>query len=89
MISAGAAKFLARTYGDSTAFRDSSERDWGWPDRSFTSFSEATWEVSRSRFYGGIHYYNAILEGRRQGNFIGDLVMDKLLGPSKELAKNK
>ncbi len=89
VISAGAARFLARTYGDSTAFRDSSERDWGWPDRSFTSFSEATWEVSRSRFYGGIHYYNAILEGRRQGNFIGDLVMDKLLGPSKELAKNK
>ncbi|HEX5150867.1 MAG TPA: vanadium-dependent haloperoxidase [Parafilimonas sp.] len=87
VISAGAAQFLARTYGDSTAFKDSSERDWGWPDRNFSSFTQAAWEVSMSRFYGGIHYYEAIVEGRRQGRFIGDMVMDKLLGPSKQLAK--
>ena len=89
VISAGAAQFLARTYGDTIAFRDSSERDWGFADRHFSSFSQAAWEVSMSRFYGGIHYYEAIVEGRRQGAFIGDLVMDKLMATKKETASVK
>ncbi len=84
VISAGAAEFLARTYGDHVSFIDSSERDWSWPDRHFNSLSDAAWEVSMSRFYGGIHYYQAIVEGRKQGVQIGDLVTDKLMIPSKK-----
>jgi hypothetical protein len=89
VISAGAAQFLARLYGDNISFVDSSERDWGWNDRHFNSLSDAAWEVSMSRFYGGIHYYKAIVQGRNVGKQIGDLVMDKLLGPSMKMNQDK
>ncbi len=88
VISAGAAEFLTKLYGDHVSFVDSSERDWSWPDRHFNSLSDAAWEVSMSRFYGGIHYYKAIVEGRKQGAQIGDLVWDKLMSPSEKVAYN-
>ncbi|MEO8711926.1 MAG: vanadium-dependent haloperoxidase [Parafilimonas sp.] len=88
VISAGAAQFLTRMYGDNVSFIDSSERDWSWPDRHFNSLNDAAWEVSLSRFYGGIHYFRAITEGRKQGVEIGNLVMDKLMAPKKETAKS-
>jgi hypothetical protein len=87
VISAAAAEFLSRVYGDKVSFTDSSERDWGFPDRSFKSFGDCSMEVSVSRFYGGIHYWKAVIEGRNQGNKIGDLVMDKLMASKKEVAK--
>jgi hypothetical protein len=87
VISSAASEFLARVYGDNTSFTDSSERDWGFKDRKFTSLSQCAWDVSLSRFYGGIHYYKAIVEGRNQGTKIGDLVMDKLMSAKKETAK--
>jgi hypothetical protein len=87
VISAAASQFLTRVYGDNVSFTDSSERDWGFPDRSFKSFSDCSMEVSVSRFYGGIHYWKAVIEGRNQGNRIGDLVMDKLMATKKEVAK--
>lgn len=83
VISAASAEFLSRVYGDNVSFTDSSERDWGFRDRNFTSFSQCSWEVSRSRFYGGIHYWQAVSEGRNEGNKIGDLVMDKLMAQKK------
>ncbi len=86
VISAAAAEFLSRVYGDKVSFTDSSERDWGFKDRNFTSFSGCSWEVSRSRFYGGIHYWQAVTEGRNQGIRIGDLVMDRLMFTKKETA---
>jgi hypothetical protein len=88
VISAASAQFLTRLYGEHVSFIDSSERDWGWKDRNFKSFNDAAWEVSMSRFYGGIHYYKAIVEGRKQGAQIGNLVMDKLMSPKKETAKS-
>lgn len=88
VISAAAAQFLTRVYGNDVSWKDSSERDWGYADRNFTSLSGCSMEVSLSRFYGGIHYYKAVIEGRNQGNKIGDLVMDKLLSSKKELAKS-
>jgi len=87
VISAAAAEFLSRVYGDKTSFTDSSERDWGFADRSFKSLSDCSMEVSVSRFYGGIHYWKAVIEGRNQGNKIGDLTMDKLMSAKKETAK--
>jgi hypothetical protein len=79
-ISAAAATVLAGIYKDNTAFRDSSEREWGWPDRSFKNTDEAAIEVSYSRFYGGIHYKNSVLTAYDQGKKIGNLVMSKLTG---------
>jgi hypothetical protein len=53
----------------------------------FESMSDCSMEVSMSRFYGGIHYYKAVIEGRNQGNKIGDLIVDKLMATKKEIAK--
>ena len=76
-ISAAAATVLGTMFKN-TAFRDSSERQWGWPDRSFKTSDEAAIEVSYSRFYGGIHYKPSVLSAYVQGKQIGNLVMDKL-----------
>ena len=67
----------------------SHERDWSWPDRHFNTLNDAAWEVSMSRFYGGIHYFKAVTEGRNQGKKIGDLVMDKLMAPGEKLTQKK
>jgi hypothetical protein len=79
-ISSAAATVLGAIYKDNTAFRDSSEREWGWPDRSFKNSDEAAVEVSYSRFYGGIHYRNSVFTAYDQGKKIGNLVMAKLTG---------
>jgi len=78
VISAAAATVLTNIYGESYAFTDSTEVLFEQPVRSFTSFHDAAWEVSLSRFYAGIHYMNGIAEGNKQGKFIGQLVLDKL-----------
>ncbi len=76
-ISAAAATVLAAIYKN-TAFKDSSERIWGWPDRSFKNVDEAAVEVSFSRLYGGIHYRQSVTDAYDQGKKIGALVMQKL-----------
>jgi hypothetical protein len=77
-ISAAAATILASIYGDHYAFTDSTEVLFQQPVRNFTSFNDAAWEVSLSRFYAGIHYMNGISEGNKQGHFIGQMVLSKL-----------
>lgn len=77
-ISAAAATVLGQIFKNNTAFRDSSERDWGWPDRTFKTADEAAVEVSYSRFYGGIHYRQSVFTAYDQGKKIGNLVMSKL-----------
>lgn len=69
--SAAAAVFLGKVFTEPLAFRDSTERDWGWPDRSFVSMDEAAKEVSMSRFYGGIHYRKSVWDAYDQGKKIG------------------
>lgn len=76
-ISAAAATVLAAMYKN-TAFKDSSERVWGWPDRNFKTTDEAAVEVSFSRLYGGIHYRQSVEDAYKQGKKIGELVMQKL-----------
>jgi len=46
--------------------------------RSFPSFYAAANEAGLSRFYGGIHYMNAINKGSVQGKAVGRLVLQKL-----------
>jgi hypothetical protein len=84
-ISAAAATVLREIYNNNTSFRDSSERNWGWPDRIFKSTDEAALEVSLSRFYGGIHYRKSVTSAYEQGKKIGYLVMSKLTGDSSKL----
>lgn len=83
-ISACAATVLSTIYTN-TAFKDSSERDWGWPDRSFKNTNDAAVEVSYSRFYGGIHYRQSVLDAYEQGKKIGQLVMERLSMKENEL----
>lgn len=77
-ISCAAATVLGAIFKDNTAFRDSSERNWGWPDRTFKTPDEAALEVSFSRLYGGIHYRQSVKDAYDQGKKIGNLVMATL-----------
>lgn len=78
VISASAATILNDIYGDKTSFIDSTQMMFGLSPRKFNSFDEAAWEVSLSRYYGGIHFYNGIEEGNKQGKFIGSYVLNKI-----------
>jgi hypothetical protein len=88
-ISAAAATVLGQIYKNNTAFKDSSERDWGWPDRSFKNSDEAAVEVSYSRLYGGIHYRSSVTTAYAQGKKIGYLVMEKLTGEKSSPSNEK
>jgi hypothetical protein len=76
-ISAAAATILGAMFRN-TAFKDSSERQWGWPDRSFKTSDEAAVEVSFSRYYGGIHYKQSVETAYTQGKQIGNLILSKM-----------
>lgn len=78
VISASAATVLNSIYGQKTAFVDSTQMLFGLRPRKFSSFDDAAWEVSLSRYYGGIHYYNGIEEGNKQGKFIGTYILNKI-----------
>jgi hypothetical protein len=78
VISASAATVLNDIYGNNFSFVDSSQMMFGIAPRKFENFDAAAWEVSLSRFYGGIHYMNGVEEGNKQGKFIGQHVISKL-----------
>jgi hypothetical protein len=78
IISTAAATVLEHIYGKQTPFRDSTERAWGFQDRSFESPRQAADEAGMSRFYGGIHYRPSIFVARDQGEKVGNCIMTKL-----------
>lgn len=78
VLSAAAATVLTDIFGENYAFDDNTAELFGMTTKNFKSFHDAAWEVSLSRFYGGIHYYNGIEEGNKQGKFIGDFVLSKV-----------
>lgn len=78
IISNASATVLTHIYGENTAFVDSTERRWGWPDREFESVNAAAQEAAESRIFGGIHYREAVDAGFTEGKKIGDLVFNKL-----------
>lgn len=86
-ISGAAATVLERIYGTDTPFRDSTERPWGWADRSFERPLQAAREAAISRFYGGIHYRPSCLVGSDVGIEIGNKVMDKLKMKREQLVQ--
>lgn len=78
VISAAAAEVMTSIYGNEFNYIDTSEMEFGIPQRSFTSFRQAATEASYSRLYGGIHYRFDLEEGNRQGIKVGQLVTDRL-----------
>jgi hypothetical protein len=75
VISASSATILTQFFGDKFHYTDSVEISYGLPARSFNSFNEAAIEAGVSRYYGGIHFMDAIDEGRKQGIKVGEWVM--------------
>ncbi len=78
VTSAAAAEVMTNLFGDNFSYRDSSEREFGVPDRNFTSFKQAAQEASISRLYGGIHYRFDLDEGAKQGEALGKFIVKKL-----------
>ena len=75
VISTAAAVTLTDMYGDTFAFADSTEVEYGLPVRHFDSFMDAAQEAAISRLYGGIHYRPAIDYGVDQGRDVGEWVV--------------
>jgi len=78
VISASAAVVLTQLFGENFNFTDSSELQYQGVVRSFPSFYAAANEAGISRFYGGIHYMNAINKGSVQGKEVGRIVLQRL-----------
>jgi hypothetical protein len=74
-ISAAAAVILTHYLGENFGYTDTVEERFHLPARSFTSFQQAAIEAGMSRFYGGIHFMDAIENGRTQGLQIGEWVL--------------
>jgi hypothetical protein len=77
-ISAAAAETLTVLFGDNYAYTDTTEKEYGLPVRSFTSFRQAAKEASDSRLLAGIHYRSDCEKGNEQGVKIGQKVVEKL-----------
>lgn len=84
VISTASAAILTHFFGDQFAYTDSVEVSYGLPPRSFTSFYHAAEEAAISRFYGGIHFMDAIKEGQLQGRKTGEWVLWKMFGVKQE-----
>ncbi|GAC1421049.1 MAG: hypothetical protein NVS1B13_17970 [Flavisolibacter sp.] len=78
VISASSATILSYYFGEHFKFTDTVEVRYGLPPRSFNSFQEAAVEAGLSRFYGGIHFMDAIGNGRIQGLQVGDWILRKM-----------
>jgi hypothetical protein len=72
------ASILTSVFGDDFAYADDTEVQFGLPIRKFKSFDAAAKEAAMSRFYGGIHYTSAIVNGMDHGKNIGDFIVGKL-----------
>ncbi len=77
-ISAVSAVILTHFFGDNFAYDDTVEERFGLPARSFKSFKAASEQAGISRFYGGIHFMDAITNGQNQGTLVGNNVLKKL-----------
>jgi hypothetical protein len=73
-----AAEVLTQLVGDGFAYTDTVERRYGIADRKFSSFMQAAEEASQSRFTGGIHFKDAIVNGQILGRAMGKAGLKKL-----------
>ncbi len=77
VISFSSAIILTYFFGDHFSYNDSVEVVYGLSPRPFKSFKEAAGEAAISRFYGGIHFMDAVNNGIKQGTMVGNYVLDK------------
>src|SRR5687767_12530498 len=66
VVSGASAEILSHFFAHTFNYRDSVEQDFGLPPRSFRSFREAAHEAAVSRYYGGIHFMDANVNGLQQ-----------------------
>lgn len=78
VLSNASAMVLTYLLGDNFAYTDDSEIPYGVSPRKFKSFMQAAEEASISRFYGGIHFKDAIVNGNKEGRDVGADVVKKL-----------
>ncbi|QTE36459.1 vanadium-dependent haloperoxidase [Mucilaginibacter gossypii] len=83
VVSSTAAVILTHYFGDNFKYTDDVEVSYGIPPRHFSSFTQAAKEAAISRFWGGIHFMDAIDNGIIQGNKVGNLVVAKMSGQKK------
>jgi hypothetical protein len=88
VISTASATILSHYFGDQFAYTDSVEVSYGLPARHFTSFRQAAEEAAISRFYGGIHFMDAIEQGMVQGKKVGEQLIKKATRSKEEVAKS-
>jgi hypothetical protein len=90
VISTTAAELLTFFFGR-FSFIDTTESYIGLPSRKFNSFREAADEACISRLYGGIHFRDAIENGKEQGKRVAKFILMKYVkqygnaGRSKEI----
>jgi hypothetical protein len=78
VISTAAAVVLTHYFGEDFHYTDTVEERFQLPARKFTSFEQAAVEAGLSRFYGGIHFMDAIDQGQRQGRQVGEWVLQQV-----------
>src|SRR5690606_1958798 len=78
VASSCASYIYTQLVGDNIAYIDSVNFFLGLPPRTFNSFKEAGLEARISRFYGGIHYMPAIINGYEQGEKVAVHILEKL-----------
>jgi hypothetical protein len=76
-ISNAASAILTDYFGDHFGYTDTVEVRFGLPPRTFSSFRQAADEAAISRFYGGIHFKDAIVNGQQQGMRVGEWILAK------------
>lgn len=89
VISAASATILSHFFGDHFAYTDSVEVAYGLPPRKFGSFRQAAEEAAISRFYGGIHFMDAIEQGMVQGRKVGENLISRVTSGRAPVAKGK
>lgn len=77
VVSMTSATILTHYFGDNFTYTDNVESDFGIPPRHFNSFNRAAKEAAISRFWGGIHFMDAIDNGVKQGAKVGNWVLGK------------
>lgn len=79
LISNAAAHTLAFFYGNQIEYTDNTNDPYGLEERKFSLITDASAEASISRYYGGIHYYESIVQGENQGKEVAELLEARLI----------
>jgi PAP2 superfamily len=79
VISNASAVILTSIYGEKFRYVDDVETPYGLPKRTFNSFYGAANEAAISRLYGGIHFREAIENGKDLGKNIAYHVLEKII----------